>query len=123
MMGFKKRLSALFAGLLLLAGASVLSAPAASAAVSGTVTCFYGNNAEVGIWVNAGSKSGWASRSPNGSGGVNYSYGAISAGTTYRLHVGCGGTPQNWGTTFYTPWVTGGYYDWVCTSRYGCYQS
>jgi hypothetical protein len=111
------------ASLLLFLGTSVAVASPAHASVSGSVTCFYGNNAEVGVWVNAGSKSGWATMWDNGNGGKFYSYGAISAGTTYRLHVGCGGTPQNWGITFYTPWVSGGYYDWICTSGYNCYQS
>jgi len=122
-MGFRKRLTALFTGLLLLGGISLMSAPVASAAVSGTVTCFAGNNREVGVWVNAGSKSGWATITSNRADGVNYRYGAISAGTRYRLHVGCGNNPQNWQYTFYTPYVTGGYYDWVCTVGYNCYQS
>lgn len=123
-MDFKKRVAALLTGLLLLTGVSIMSAPAASAAVTGSVTCFYGNNAEVGVWVNvSGGPSGYATLSDNGNGGKYYSYGAISAGKTYRLHVGCGGTAQSWGTTFYTPWVTGGYYDWICTSGYNCYQS
>lgn len=123
-MDIKRRLAALAAGLLVAAAGMVATAPAASAAVSGSVTCFYGNNAEVGVWVNvSGGPSGWATLSDNGNGGKNYYYGAISAGSTYRLHVGCGGTTSSWGTTFYTPWVTGGYYDWICTSGYGCYES
>jgi len=120
-MNARKRLTAIAVGLLIMAGGAFATAAPASASVSGDIQCFYGNDAVVGAWVEVpGGTSGWASLSPDGYGGANYSYGAVSAGTTYRLHVGCGGTPQSWGTTFYTPYVTGGYYDWICTSGYGC---
>lgn len=122
-MSRKRKLTAVASTGILLAGLSLTTAPEAQASVSGSVDCTYGNNAEVGVWVEAGSHSGWASLTPDGYGGAYYSYGAISAGTTYRLHVGCGGTPQNWGITFYTPYVSGGYYDWVCTTGYGCVES
>lgn len=122
-MGVRKRLSLGLAALFAVIGGMFATAPAAHATVSGTVTCFYGNNAEVGVWVSAGAQSGWATIWDNGNGGKYYSYGAISAGTWYQLHVGCGGTPSAWGTTFYTPWVTGGSYDWICTTGYNCYQS
>lgn len=114
----KKQLSAVAAVLLMCIGVVGLTAPSASAAsgtISGTVQCFYGNNAEVGVWVNASSgRDGWATIWPDGNGGMNYSY-TLSQASTYRLHVGCSGTPQNWGATMYSPWVNGQYYDWVCS--------
>jgi len=119
----KSRLAAAVGTCLLVAGLGTALAAPAEASISGSVDCTYGNNAEVGVWVEAGSRSGWASLTSNGYGGAYYSYGAISAGTTYRLHVGCGGTPQQWGITFYTPYVSGGYYDWVCTTGYNCVMS
>jgi hypothetical protein len=119
-MKLKSWLASLASGLLLLGSVSLLNAPAASAAVSGSVDCTYGNNAEVGVWVSAGAQSGWATLRANAYGGADYYYGSLSSSTTYRLQVGCGGTPQNWGITFYTPYVSGGPYDWVCTTGYNC---
>jgi len=113
---------ALSAGFVLLGDFSPLSAPVSSA-VSGSVTCLYDNNQEVGVWVEAGSKSGWATLRSNDYDGKDYNYGDIPAGTPYRLHVGCGGSTENWGTTFYTPWVTDGAYNWLCASGYDCYRS
>ncbi|MGI9002726.1 MAG: hypothetical protein ACR2GH_13840 [Pseudonocardia sp.] len=89
---------ALSAGFVLLGDFSPLSAPVSSA-VSGSVTCLYDNNQEVGVWVEAGSKSGWATLRSNDYDGKDYNYGDIPAGTPYRLHVGCGGSTENWGTT------------------------
>ncbi len=113
----KQRLAAAAFALLTFVGITLIAAPsayAASGTISGTVECFYGNNAEVGVWVNASSGTdGWATKSPNGT-GISYSY-TLSQSSSYRLHVGCGGTPQNWGATMYTPWVNGQTYDWVCS--------
>jgi hypothetical protein len=117
------RVGLLSLALTLALAAGALTAPHASAAGSGDVQCVYGNNQVVGVWVEvSGGTSGWATRWSDGYGGNFYSYSAIGAGKWHRLHVGCSGTPQNWGITFYTPWVTG-YHDWVCTTGVGCYQS
>lgn len=114
----KRQLSMLGVVLLTTFGMAFAAAPSASAAsgtISGSVQCFYGNNAVVGVWVDATSgKDGWASISNNGYGGKNYSY-TLSQGSTYKLHVGCSGTPSNWGATMKTPVVNGNYYDWVCS--------
>lgn len=122
-MNLRSKVATLATGLIVMLGGATFVAPAAHASVSGSVDCTYGNNAEVGVWVEAGARSGWASMWDNGYGGKYYSYGAISAGTSYRLHVGCGGTPQNWGITFYTPWINGSTYDWVCSAAASCVES
>src|SRR5690606_20258506 len=98
------------------------SASAASGTISGTVTCFWDNNAEVGVWVNATyGTDGWASWSPNGNGGINYSYN-LSQASSYTLTIGCGGTPSAWNKPFRTypdTTVNGQYYDWVCSFQSG----
>jgi hypothetical protein len=120
----KRRLASLLSAMILTVGGMLTGAPTpASAAGSGDVQCVYGNNQVVGIWVEvSGGTSGWATRWNDGYGGNYYSYPAIDQGKTYRLHVGCSGTSQNWGITFYSSWVVG-YYDWICTTGYGCYMS
>ena len=119
MVNSAKRQVAMFAAaLLMLFGVAVAASPSASAAtgtISGSVQCFYGNNNVVGVWVDAtNGKDGWASISNNGYGDKNYSY-KLSQGSTYKLHVGCSGTPSNWGSTMKTPVVNGNSYDWVCS--------
>lgn len=93
----------------------------------GTVDCTYGNNDVVGVWVKVrNGKSGWANHHPRPSSDYHsYSYYEIDAGKTYQLHVGCGGTPQNWAATFVTTYVTG-YKDWACSVfnySYSCVES
>jgi hypothetical protein len=111
---------------LLCGGAAVAAAsPAfASETISGTVTCFYGNDSVDGVWVSTSNgTSGYAHLSGNGAGQQTYSYGGVNASGTYNLHVSCGGTTQNWGITYYTGPVSGTYYDWVCSSSGGCVES
>lgn len=114
----RKQLAVAAVALLMCLGTATIAAPSASAAsgtISGTVQCFYGNNAEVGVWVNANSGTdGWASMWPDGNGGMNYSYN-LSQSSNYTLHVGCSGTPGSWGATMYTSNVGGQYYNWVCS--------
>jgi hypothetical protein len=76
--------------------------------VSGTVNCPTGLPV-VGIWVNDGlsSGSGWASYSAAGSDGAAFKYTLPSDASLYDLHVGCGGTPQAWAFTYYSPVVSG----------------
>ncbi len=114
----RRQLTVALAAVLMCFGLVSVTAPSASAAsgtISGTVQCFYGNNAEVGVWVNTNNGvDGWASLSDDGNGGKNYSY-TLSQPDWYTLHVGCSGTPSSWGATMYTPTVNGNYYNWVCT--------
>lgn len=114
----RRQLAMASVALLMMLGMATVAAPSASAAsgtITGNVQCFYGNNHVDGIWVavNSGT-SGFASMTPDGYGGVNYSY-TLSQSSNYTLHVGCGNTSQNWGATMYTPNVSGNYYNWVCS--------
>lgn len=122
-----KRARVLVAAILLAAilgfGSTAITAPHASAAGSGDVQCYYVSNEVVGIWVQvSGGTSGWATRWNDGYGGNYYSYYEIDNGKSYTLHIGCGGTPDRWGITFYTSPQTG-YHDWVCSVSYGCIMS
>lgn len=114
----KKQLSVAATVLLMCFSVVAFTAPSASAAsgtISGDVQCFYGNNAVVGLWVDAFSGTdGFASLSPDGNGGMRYSY-TLSQSSTYQLHVGCSGTSSSWGSSMQTPYVNGQYYDWVCS--------
>jgi hypothetical protein len=100
-----QRLVLLAAGTAFAAGVTAATLPAASASASifgfqasGLVSCANGWQV-VGVWVNAGGSSGWASLSAvNRYGQRSYSRG-IDAHPTYTLNVGCGGTPQNWATS------------------------
>lgn len=118
----------LMVALLALGMMVVPTAPKASAAsgqISGSVRCLYGNNVEVGIWVNVSSgQDGWATMYTNGTSGKSYYYN-MSQSSSYRLHVGCSGTPQNWGSVMYTPWVNGQAYSWICaySTQLGYYCS
>ncbi|AXK77465.1 MULTISPECIES: hypothetical protein [Mycobacteriaceae] len=93
--------------------AAIASAPAAQAAtvVNGTATCkYYSNGAlsrPVGMWVEAigGGQSGWAALTPNGT-SSNFSY-STNGASKFILHVGCGGTPQNWASNIPTVPVVG----------------
>ena len=64
---------------------------------SGFVSCA-NNWPVVGVWVNAGGSSGWATLGSAGHGLVSYDR-SIDAHPTYTLNVGCGGTPQHWATS------------------------
>lgn len=70
-----------------------LGASTAGAANAGTVMCVNGAKV-VGVWVQVnGGRSGWATRS-----GAGYSqrWSYNTQGKSYRLDVGCGGTPSKW---------------------------
>jgi hypothetical protein len=128
------RFTVLAAAILLSFGLTAVVAPSAyavSGRISGSVDCTYGNNAEVGVWVNASSGAdGFAHWSANAYGGIDYWYDLSQSTTSYDLHIGCGGNTTTWGTTMYTypdRWVSGTYYDWVCGwisgHGYGCVSS
>lgn len=88
-------------------GAWTIAPPAQAAAttVSGRVMCL-NSGWPVGIWVDATtSRDGWASHSAlPASGGISawgtskWSY-SLTAGGTYRLNVGCGGSSASWTMT------------------------
>jgi hypothetical protein len=125
-----QRLALLSAGSVLAAGVAAAALPAAPAnasigfSASGLVSCANGWQV-VGVWVNAGGSSGWASLSAaNKYGQRNYDRG-IDAHPTYTLNVGCGGTPQHWATSNHAQgglagMVEGEEYFVSCNNRGSC---
>ena len=80
------------ASILSVSGLGAVSSGVATAS-NGTVNCMNGSTV-VGMWVQvSGGTSGWAARSGSGS-AQNWSFN--TQGKSYRVHVGCGGTPQAW---------------------------
>lgn len=79
-------------------GALVSATPANAAVnVSGQVMCVSQANV-VGVWIAAASGgSGWATRTDVNGYTANYRY-SLPNGGSYAVHVGCGGTSQNWAT-------------------------
>lgn len=96
---------------------TVAPASAATQGISGSITCknwLQQYSRPVGVWVdsqNAGAADGWATlrggTGMNGAWTSTYSYSATNAGK-FRLSVGCGGTPQKWGKTVTTGWLSPG---------------
>ena len=92
---------------------ALTAAPVAHAAtvVNGTATCKYHSNGSlsrpVGMWAEAvgGGQSGWASLTPNGTSSKFYY--STNGATKFVLHVGCGGTSQNWAVNQATVPVVG----------------
>lgn len=125
-MHLKKKFAALFAGTVLASGMALVAAPYASASVSGTVTgevdCVYGNYSNVvGIWVDAANGAdGWATTSNDGVGGKFFSYTLTASSSSYSLHIGCGGTKQDWAHTYYKYGITQQDIVLACTSFDGC---
>jgi hypothetical protein len=72
-------------------------APARQETVSGLASCRSGR-AVVGIWIAEDTNVGlFANRSPEPKDPSTTVYNAtIPVGVGYQLHVGCGGSPQNW---------------------------
>jgi hypothetical protein len=91
----------------------------------GTVHCDVGG--VEGVWVYAGSASGWAQLGHRGSGSTTYNKGLGIGHPTYQLDVGCGGTPQRWASNNYTSgfgWMTSAYqanYYVSCNGRGSCW--
>ena len=79
------------------------SASAAVFSARGQVSCSAPGNVE-GIWINAGTQSGWASLSAAGGAAkvVSY-YKSFGASSYYNVTVGCGGSPSAWRYTEYSP--------------------
>jgi hypothetical protein len=83
--------------------------------VSGSVVCL-SENAVEGIWVSASSgTSGWAtlSAASGTESAVSWTY-TLSSNTSYYIHVGCGGSPQNWAVNTYSATGTGGKPGLIC---------
>ena len=84
----------------LAAAGLTMTAGSASAANSGSVMCVNQANV-VGVWVTvSGGTSGWAARSGSGY-SQRWSYN--TQGKSYKLTVGCGGSPSNWASSSSTP--------------------
>jgi len=88
-------------------GSFVLASPAhAGSGINGYVDCLKGaqRSKSVGVWVDYdNAKGGWATLWSNGPSATygQIAYSAPVAVNTFHLHIGCGGTPQNWATTVY----------------------
>jgi hypothetical protein len=108
-------LTVVSAVLLAAGGTAVGSSPAAAATtVSGQVTCV-GNDSVTGVFIKAeNGGSGWASWStPVVSWTANYRY-SLPNGGRYQVHVGCGGTSQNWATNNKSGYVSGTSNSFTC---------
>lgn len=84
--------------------AAIVPAPAlaASVTVSGSVYCTSGAKV-VGIFVqSSGGGSRFAERAPRGPTSALAVYRATVGAGKVELHVGCGGTPERWGSDQYT---------------------
>lgn len=94
--------------------ATMPSPAAAAVTVSGQVTCV-GNDSVVGVWIQAkDGGSGWASwQAPTASWVANYSR-SLPNGGQYQVHVGCGGTSQNWATNNKSGYVSGTSNSFTC---------
>ena len=69
--------------------------------VRGRVRCESGAEV-VGIWIDSGTGgSGWADRSVADDGWTEFSI-AVGTPIDYQLHVGCGGTPATWATSYFS---------------------
>jgi len=85
---------------------------------TGKVVCASGVEV-VGIWIEVdGGESGWAEVSDVGAGVATYRY-ALPDGIGYQLHVGCGGTAAAWGSSNFTPFVSGVENSFTCFDELG----
>ena len=112
-MQLKKRVIGALLGVAALTAAAVgVATPAHATVYYGSVVCSGGD--VVGIWVEQSGNSGWASRTSTGYGSANWNYNFNS--NDYKITVGCGGTPQAWGSSNYGPWVNNSWAsrDYVC---------
>ncbi len=102
--------AAVVAGLFSAVAVFAAAQPAsASTVVSGFVECV-SENPVVGVWVDAASGTdGWASTSSTGLDYYKHWQYTLTSGSSYQLHVGCGGTPAKWEYQVYCPTATGGH--------------
>ena len=84
-----------------------IEAPTASA-ISGTVECASGAQV-VGVWVEAeaspSQNSGWAAYQTTSAAAASYQF-TLQYGGRYQLHVGCGGTENDWGSSSFTNFIS-----------------
>lgn len=101
MKSWKSRVGAGIATLALVAAGSVAFAMPANAA-SGQASC--ATSAIVGIWVDVdGGTDAFAVRTATSDPKINnWSYN--TQGKRWRVNVGCGGTPSNWGQSISSGW-------------------
>lgn len=91
---------------------------------SGTVICTNGRPV-VGMWVqSSGGATGWVDNwrySPGRTDRATYTHLFDSWGQWHRMVIGCGGTPQAWQTSNWTPdlWSGAGYFVHTCYGN-GC---
>ena len=97
----KRKIASGFAIAALAVTGAVIGAAPANAA-SGKASCATSNI--VGIWVDVeNGTDGWATRSATSDPKINnYSYNTQNK--RWRVTVGCGGTPQNWGQSISSGW-------------------
>jgi hypothetical protein len=95
--------------LTLVTGGFILASPthAAGNGINGNVNCIHGKSTTkpVGVWVDYDNQKGkWATIWSNGDTAtfLQMAYTApVKSVSTFHLHIGCGGTTQNWTTTVY----------------------
>jgi hypothetical protein len=94
-----------------------------SVEVSGQVACTSGRPV-VGVWVQATTGSGFASRKGIGDSSTSDYWYWLPTSEPYALHVGCGGSPSIWAVAVYSPVVGGTHNSFDCVdvstnSNYG----
>lgn len=121
----RRTFAAMAIALFVLMGIVTLDAPPASAGeyVRGSVMCV-SQSSVVGVWIQAErGGSGWASWGRIN--GVNYNawyaY-TLPYGGRYQVHVGCGGTPQRWGSNNKSGYVYGGR-NFTCYDTWSAYYA
>lgn len=96
---FRKLRSIIFTTLLL----TLTATPMTSLATSGSITDYTPSGYIAGVWVEVyDGDSGWAYITPYGSRQkVSWSY--DTEGLPFCLHIGVGGSPENWDHNVHTP--------------------
>lgn len=114
----RTKLPALLSAAVITTGFGLGIAAPANASIGGTVTCdaYSTSYPVVGVWIDSSNNAhdGWASWTavPGQPWTASYSKGDVSE--SYKVHVGCGGTPSSWNQTAYSQtWLTG-YQNFIC---------
>lgn len=95
------------------APSTTTTSPAKPTELKGNVRCESGS-AVVGVWVTAsGGGSGWAQLSDSGDGATVFSR-TVDRPGEYQVHVGCGGTPDYWASTYHSYFVTANDITFLC---------
>jgi hypothetical protein len=85
--------------------------------VTGQVNCDSGAPVE-GFWIQSANASGWASWQDAAGTNADYWY-SLPAAQSYKMSVGCGGSPQSWAVATYTPSVSGTHNSFHCDDIHG----